>query len=309
MNILITGHSGFLGSHTANYFMEQGHVVYGVSRSLSPNCSHHQYNLDITDHDALARLTNEKCIDIIVHIAGKPIVADCDADPFTAYKINGLGAASVIESARYANVKKIVLVETDKVYGYQKDVPTKEDAILNPGSPYEYSKAMAASLCDFYREHYEMDIVSVRPVNIFGPGDYSFTRIIPNSMRYIFEGKGIPVQEHAVDIYRDFIYVKDVASMLFILATEDTKYGTYNLSTNDSISISDLAKRVTKILKHKIKPIIIPKPGNYVEIPYQAIDGSRFVDEFDFEFTAFEDAILETYKDYDEKFNLPILGR
>jgi len=309
MNILITGHSGFLGSHTAKYFMEQGHVVYGVSRSLKSNCSYYQYIMDITDYDSLARLTNEKCIDVIVHIAGKPIVADCDKDPFNAYKINGLGAAAIIEAGRYANVKKIVLVETDKVYGSQEEVPTKEDAILNPGSPYEYSKAMAARFCDFYREYYDMNIVSVRPVNIFGPGDYSYTRIIPNSMRYIFEGNGIPVQEHAINIYRDFIYINDVVMMLYILATKDTKHSVYNLSTNEPISISDLAKKITKILKHKTKPIIIPKPGTYVDIPYQAIDGSRFVNEFKFKFTPFKKAILETYKDYNEKFNLPILGR
>ena len=309
MNILITGHSGFLGSHTASYFMKQGHMVYGVSRSLSPNCPYHQYCMDITDHDSLSRLTNEKCIDVIVHIAGKPIVADCDADPFNAYKINGMGAASVIESARYAGVKKIVMVETDKAYGFQQEVPTNEDAILNPGSPYELSKAMEATFCNFYREHYDMNIVSVRPVNIFGPGDYSFTRIIPASMRDISAGKGIPVQEHAVNIHRDFIYVEDVVEMLYILATKKTKHGVYNLSTNDPISISNLANRVTKILKHNVKPIIVKKPGTYAEIPYQAIDGSRFVDEFDYKFTSFEKAIKETYKDYNEKFNISVLGR
>ncbi len=309
MNILITGHSGFLGSHTAKYFMEQGHIIYGVARAINTNCAYHQYNMDVTDYDSLSRLTNEKCIDIIVHIAGKPIVADCDADPFNAYKINGMGAASVIESARYADVKKVVIIETDKVYGCQKDVPTNEDAILNPGSPYEFSKAMASRFCDFYRKHYDMNIVSVRPVNIFGPGDYSFTRIIPASMRNISAGKGIPVQEHAVNIYRDFIYVKDVVKMLYILSMEKTKHGVYNLSTNEPMSISELASRITKILKHKAKPIIVKKPGTYAEIPYQAIDGSRFIDEFGFKFTSFEDAILETYKDYNEKFNISVLGR
>jgi len=309
MNILITGHSGFIGSHTAKYFMEQNHVVYGVSRSLISGCPHHQYSMDITDKNALAQLTNEKCIDVIVHFAGKPIVADCDKDPFNAYKINGLGTAAVIEAARFANVKKIVVIETDKVYGFQEEVPTKEDAILNPGSPYELSKAMAAQFCDFYRKHYAMDIISVRPVNVFGPGDYSFTRIMPASLRAITSGKGVPVQQHAIDIHRDFIYIKDVAKMLYLLSTENTKHGVYNLSTNESMSILDFANRVTKTLNHDIDPEIVKKPGNYVEIPYQSIDGSRFIDEFNFEFTSFEDATLETYKEYCEKFNLPILGR
>ena len=309
MNVLITGHSGFIGGHTARYFMEQGHMVYGVSRSTISDCPHPQYSLDIDNFDALSRLVNEKCIDVIVHFAGKPIVADCDQDPFYAFKINGLGTASVLEAARYARVKKVVVIETDKVYGFQEEVPTKEDAIPNPGSPYELSKAIAATFCDFYRIHYGMNVISVRPVNVFGPGDYSFTRIIPAAMRYVVDGKGIPVHEHAVNMQRDFIYVDDVARMMHLLATEENKHGVYNLSTNESITIMELANRVTKILNHPVEPILIKKPGVYPEIPYQSIDGTRFVEEFDFKFTPFEDAVLETYKEYCEKFNIPILGR
>ena len=309
MNILITGHSGFIGSHTADYFLEKGHVVFGVARALRSDCGYPQYNMDITDCDSLSRLTNEKCIDIIIHFAGKPIVADCDKDPFNAFKINGIGTAAILESARYANVKKVVIIETDKVYGFQETVPTTEDATLNPGSPYELSKVLASTFCDFYRTQYKMDVVSVRPVNVFGPGDYSFTRIVPASMKNIADGKGIPVQEHAINIQRDFIYVKDVAKMMYLLATKNTKHSVYNLSPNESISILDFANRITRALDHDVDPIIVEKPGNYPEIPFQSIDGSRFVKEFNFTFTSFEAAILETYKEYNEKFNISVLGR
>lgn len=309
MNILITGHSGFIGSNTADYFMKQGHNIFGVARALRPDCGYPQYNIDITDYDSLSRLTNEKCIDVIIHFAGKPIVADCDKDPFNAFKINGIGTAAILESARYACVKKTVIIETDKVYGFQEIVPTNENATLNPGSPYEFSKVLAATFCNFYREHYKMGVISVRPVNVFGPGDYSFTRIVPASMRNIADGKGIPVQQHAINIQRNFIYVKDVAKMMYLLATEKTKHNVYNLSTNESVSILDLATHITKILEHNVDPIIVEKPGNYPEIPFQSIDGSRFVEEFNFTFTSFEEAILETYKEYNEKFNIPILGR
>ena len=305
MNILITGHSGFIGSGTADYFVEQGHVVYGVSRSSRSNCPHPQYNVDVTDKDLLAQLANEKCIDTIIHFAGKPLVIDCDKDPYNAFKINGLGTAAVLEAARYAGVKKSIIIETDKVYGFQEEVPTPETAVLNPGSPYELSKAMAAQFCDFYRTHYEMDVVSVRPVNVFGPGDYSYTRIMPNSLRHITSGEGIPVHEHATKMYRDFIYIKDVAKMMYILATQETKHGVYNFSTNESMSILEFAQRVTKALNYSVEPMIIKKPGEYPEIPYQSIDGSRFAEEFDFKFTSFEDATVETYNEYCKTFNLP----
>lgn len=298
VNILITGHSGFIGSHAADYFLEQGHVIYGVARSSRPNCPYNQYIMNIDDCDSLSRLANEKCIDVIIHFAGKPIVADCDKDPFNAFKINGLGTASVLEAARYANVNKTLIIETDKVYGVQNEVPTKEDAILNPGSPYEFSKALASYLCDFYRKHYNMNVISVRPVNVYGPGDFSFTRIVPAAMRNIAEGKGIPVQEHAVKIQRNFIYVRDVVKMMHLLATHDTDHQVYNFSTNKSFSILEFATSITRALNHSVDPIIVKKPGKYPEIPLQSIDGARFNNEFDFVFTPFETAIQETYKEY-----------
>jgi len=307
MNVLITGHSGFIGGHTADYFAEMGHVVFGVARSSNPTSTYRQYSLPITDFDSLSRLVNEKCIDAIVHFAGKPIVADCDKDPFQAFLVNGLGTAAVLDSARYANVKRVVVIETDKIYGIQEHTPTNENASLNPGSPYEFSKVLAATFCDFYRNQYDMNIISVRPVNTFGPNDYSFTRIVPASMRNIFEGKGIPIQEHAVDVHRDFIYVKDVARMMYLLATEDTQHQIYNLSTNNSMSILEFAKRITAALGHTVDPIIIKKPGNYPEIPFQSIDGSRFLTEFDFTCTPLEEAIVETYREYSEEFNISVL--
>ncbi|KKL70670.1 hypothetical protein LCGC14_2102590 [marine sediment metagenome] len=307
MNVLITGHSGFIGGHTADYFTEMGHVVFGVARSFNLAGAYKQYSLDITDFDSLSRLVNEKCIDVIMHFAGKPIVADCDQDPFQAFLVNGLGTAAALDSARYAGVKRVVVVETDKIYGIQEHTPTNEDAALKPGSPYEFSKVLAAAFCEFYRNQYGMNVISVRPVNVFGPNDYSFTRIVPASMRNIFEGKGIPIHEHAAAVHRDFIYVKDVAKMMYLLATEDTQHSIYNLSTNNSMSILEFAKRITTALGHTVDPIIIKKPGNYPEIPFQAIDGSRFLNEFDFTCTPLEEAMVETYREYSEQFNISVL--
>jgi nucleoside-diphosphate-sugar epimerase len=298
MNILITGHSGFLGSHTANYFKEKGHKVYGVSRSLINDCAYQQYSFDIINKDKLSQLVSEKCIDQIIHIAGKALVADCDRDPYNAYKINGLGAASILEAARFAKCKKVVLVETDKVYGFQRVIPTNEDAIPNPNSPYELSKVLATQFCEFYRRHYNMNVISVRPVNLFGEGDFSYTRIIPAAMKNIFSNQGIPVHEHGDKIYRDFLYIKDAAEMLYILSANENKHNIYNFSSNSSISISKLAIEITRILNYTIDPVIIKKPGEYSEIPYQAIDGSRFIEEFNYQFTPFEIAIKETYEAY-----------
>jgi len=302
MNVLITGHSGFLGDHTAKYFISKGHKVYGLSRSIRQNCEYQQYACDILDKNKVSQIVSEKFIGQIIHIAGKPIVADCDKDPFNAFMINGLGTASILEAAKFAGCEKTIVVETDKVYGFQEEVPTKEDAELKPNSPYELSKALSAQFCDFYRKHYSMDIVSVRPVNLFGEGDYSYSRVIPASMRNVNQGIGIPVHEDGDKIFRDFLYVKDAAEMLYILSTNKTKHKVYNFSSNSAISITQLAKDITRILNHNVSPVTIKKPGDYREIPYQSIDGSRFIEEFNYKFTPFEVAIKETHEAYKKAF-------
>lgn len=299
MNVLITGHSGFLGRHVADKFHGEGNKVYGISRSMVGNCLFDQYQIDLVKEDyKILPLLREKSIDIVVHLAGKPIVSDCNDSPYEAIKANGMTTAAVIEAARLAQVERTLVVETDKVYGVQSVLPTEESCFLNPGSPYEYSKVVAANVCDFYRNHYKQDIISIRPANLFGPGDRSFSRIIPACMKNIREGKNLPVYTHAKDMKRDFIYVSDVASMIYILATEKVNHPVYNLSMGKPTSIWDLATRITEILRCESKPELITANFDAPEIPEQWISGERFLHEFNFVFTPFDDAIRETYKYY-----------
>lgn len=298
MNVLVTGHTGFFGNYIAEYFLEKNHNVFGVSRSIKADCKYNQYSLDITDNKKLCQLVREKCIDLIVHAAAKPIVADCDSDPYNAFTINSLGTASVLESARQSKCKKVIIIETDKVYGNQGMLPTTEDAPLNPNSPYELSKALGSQFCDFYRSHYNMDVVSVRPVNLFGPNDFSYSRIIPAAMRSISLNKGIPLHSNGDKIYRTFLYVKDATKMVYLLATNKTNYSTYNLSSQETWSIKQLADNIADSLDYNISHNTIEKPGDYNEIDYQFIDGSRFIKEFNFTFTPFKQAIKETYASY-----------
>jgi nucleoside-diphosphate-sugar epimerase len=294
MNILITGSSGFLGKFVAREFLSHGHRVYGVSRSTYKDV-YQTYSVDITDFYSLNSLVGEKSIDIIVHLAGKPIVSDCDKNPFDAYKVNSLGTASVLECARINNISRVISVETDKIYGVQKSIPTNENASYNPNSPYELSKVFAASLADFYRKVYGSNIISVRPANLYGPGDHSTSRIIPNAIRSLKDNIGIRLYENSLHMQRDFIYVEDVAKAIYKLATDYTNHYTYNLSTNSPISMLELADLILSVARKNIKHRVEPKISEYTEIPLQQIDGSRFSEEFKFTYTSLTDGLLSTW--------------
>jgi nucleoside-diphosphate-sugar epimerase len=290
MNILITGHTGFIGQHLMHHFKKM-HNVYGLSRGSG-------YQSDITNTNFIEQLCNEKFIDLIIHTAAKPIVSNCEIDPFNAIKTNSLGTASVLEAARKSCVKKTIIFETDKVYGLQDIVPTNEDAYYNPRSPYELSKSLAATMCDFYRSYYDQDIISVRLVNIFGQGDSNLNRIIPAAMYALSHGNKIPLYNHAENMKRDFLYIEDLVRMIDILSTSKTKHNVYNISMTSPWDMKSLVEKICKTLGFENSIELINRPGNFTEIPIQEIDGTRFVNEFDFQFTDFDKALHQTYEYY-----------
>jgi nucleoside-diphosphate-sugar epimerase len=297
MNILVTGSNGFLGRNVCDEFVRNGHTVYGVSRSISSRVSEViQHVCDITDSETMNRIVSEKSIDIIVHLAGKPIVFDCEKNPFDAYRTNGLGTASVLESARVNEVSKVLSIETDKVYGFQDEVPTDESATFNPGSPYEFSKVLAANFAEWYRNYYNINVISVRPANLFGPYDFSTSRLIPSALNNLKVGKGIRVYESALEMKRDFVYVSDAVKSIYNLATKECNFNEYNISNDDPMTIKETADRIVSALGIDIPHVIEKKSGSFKEIPLQEINGSRLSEEFGFEFTPFDQAIQETWE-------------
>ena len=297
-NVLITGHNGFLGKALLKKLQKKNLNIFGISRGINQGLECVNYLGDVTNLNILHNIMSSKNIDTVIHLAGKAIVSECEENPFDAFKINGLGTAAVLEASRITHVKKIISVETDKVYGNQKIMPTPETSKLNPGGPYEFSKVLSSEISDFYRNYYKMNIISVRPANLIGGGDHNTTRIMPNAFKHILEGKGIPIYEEAKKMTRDFIYVSDVADALYILSINNNKHHKYNLSPNKKINIFEFGMLINKTLNYKVPPQIIKKNINFKEIPEQSIDGSLFQKEYNFKYTDLKTIIKKSFLEY-----------
>ena len=297
-NVLITGHNGFLGKALLKKLKNKKLNIFGISRGINPSLECVNYVGDVTNLNTLHNIMSSKNIDTVIHLAGKAIVSECEESPFDAFKINGLGTAAVLEASRITHVKKIISVETDKVYGIQKIMPTPETSELNAGTPYEFSKALSSEISDFYRNYYKMNIISVRPANLIGGGDHNTTRIMPNAFKHILEGKGIPIYEEAKKMTRDFIYVSDVAEALYIISINNNKHYKYNLSPNKKINIFEFGMLINKTLNCKVPPKIIKKNINFKEIPHQSIDGSLFEKEYNFKYTDLKTIIKKSFLEY-----------
>ena len=297
-NVLITGHNGFLGKVLLKKLQKKNLNIFGISRGINQGLECVNYLGDVTNLNILHNIMSSKNIDTVIHLAGKAIVSECEENPFDAFKINGLGTAAVLEASRITHVKKIISVETDKVYGNQKIMPTPETSKLNPGGPYEFSKVLSSEISDFYRNYYKMNIISVRPANLIGGRDHNTTRIMPNAFKHILEGKGIPIYEEAKKMTRDFIYVSDVADALYILSINNNKHHKYNLSPNKKINIFEFGMLINKTLNYKVPPQIIKKNINFKEIPEQSIDGSLFQKEYNFKYTDLKTIIKKSFLEY-----------
>jgi nucleoside-diphosphate-sugar epimerase len=303
MKILVTGSNGFLGMNVTKV-LSNAHQTFGVNRSLGMDSyTDRDYLLDINYSEKLSRLVGELQIEAIVHCAAKPIVGDCDRDPYGAYHTNTLGTISILEAARRNGVKKTLIVETDKVYGEQTPgTSMTEEYGLNPGSPYELSKALGSMASEFYRNHYGMDIVQVRPVNLFGPYDYSYSRLVPAMMRSVVKNKPVIIHEEAKSVYRDLLYAPEAARMIRVLLESKTKENIYNLSACEPPkTIPEHVKEFCAAMKYE-NVETLTKGTSFSEIQYQSISGHRFMEEFSYHSELSKSRqILETYAWYEKR--------
>ena len=146
MNILITGHCGFIGSVCWNFFKDKGHNVFGVDSLCRPTSKEirdaQSFNLDINNIDKLS-LPN---IDWIIHLAAQVSVVDSNTDPVTDFNSNALGTFNVVQFAR-KNKSKIIYSSTNKVFGNLEGIntPIKDSQPLLPKTNYGVSKCTGAN--------------------------------------------------------------------------------------------------------------------------------------------------------------------
>lgn len=197
--VLITGHTGFKGGWLALWLQRLEARVTGIA--LPPNTSPNLFELariadgidshfcDIRDAEALSRLVRSARPDIVFHLAAQPLVRASYAQPLDTFSSNVMGTAHVLEALRgLETVKVAVMVTTDKVYrNHERLQPYREDEPLGGHDPYSASKAAAEIVIASYRDAFLAEqgvaVSSARAGNVFGGGDWSRDRLIPDAVR------------------------------------------------------------------------------------------------------------------------------
>ncbi|SMO61425.1 NAD-dependent epimerase/dehydratase family protein [Halorubrum cibi] len=256
--VLVTGGTGFIGSHLALRLVDDGHEVVAVDAApdaalldrLGVAESVEVRRGDVTDVAAIARAIRESGATRIVHLAAL-LSEDVRTDELATTRVNVLGANHVLEAARLFSdrIDRVVVTSSETVYGpgsaYEGPVP--EDALLSPDSPYAAAKRHAECLSRRYREDHGVPAVVLRPTGVFGPFRRSFT-----AFSDLFErpAVGDPVRVEGGGTAVSWLSVRDAADAFrrAALASDgDLEHGVYNVR-GEVATVAETAEAVRRLL-------------------------------------------------------------
>ncbi len=256
-NILITGFEGFLGSHLTRQLIVDGANVVGLdikTRRKETILTNNDYKMikvvkgSVVNADLIGRLLRKHSIDIVFHLAAEAIVGNSIQNPVETFTTNISGTWTMLENCRkYHSVEAVVIASSDKAYGSHKNLPYQEDTSLRGDHPYDVSKSCADLISYTYYHTYRLPVSIVRCGNIYGPGDFNFSRIVPDAIRCMLSGRKLKIRSDG-KFTRDYVYVKDIVDG-YILIAENLAQGrfageSFNFSNEDPITVKSLVENI-----------------------------------------------------------------
>ena len=258
--IIVTGGSGFIGSHLCNLLSERGHRVQIIDLSPPPMGVDAEFiRASVLDVARLSRLM--KGADAVVHLAALVDVAASVSDPFADFEVNALGTVNVLEAARQAGVQKVAYASSAAVYGNPVELPVSESHLASPLSPYGLSKLTAEKYVLLYNELYGMENTALRLFNVYGEGQNAnspYSGVITKFSDAIAEGKQ-PIIYGDGEQTRDFVHVDDVAGA-FALALDSHGSATpMNIASGTEVTVLDLLEKMCSLAGKTPTPEFLPE--------------------------------------------------
>jgi len=233
--ILVTGGTGFVGSHLVQHLRRAGRRVHAHS-SKDGDIATCRLDFDDVGH--------------VFHLAGRSFVPDSWKSPRAFYDVNVLGTANVLEFCRRQEVPLTFV--SSYVYGTPRCLPIREDHPLAPLNPYSHSKILAEDTVRRFGAWFGVRASIVRPFNVYGPGQNA-RFLIPTIIRQALDPRCDRITVRDEHPRRDYIHVADLVSLLIATLTRPAG-GVYNAGAGRSVSISELVIEINTALDGR-KPL------------------------------------------------------
>ncbi|MDD3296698.1 MAG: SDR family oxidoreductase [Candidatus Omnitrophica bacterium] len=266
--VLVTGGAGFIGSHIVDKLVFLGAKVIVIDDLFTgklENLSRNMDKLTFIEGDFSDEAILEKALkgaDFILHQAALRSVPKSVEEPFKYHQVNVTGTLKLFLKAKENKIKRIVFASSSSVYGERSDFPEKETDMPKPISPYASTKLMGENYAYLFSKLYNLEIVSLRYFNVFGPRqslENQYAVVIPKFITCLLAGKQPPIYGDGQQ-ERDFTYVEDVAEAnILALGTENIGGEIFNVASGRPESVNSLLKSLAKIIPTGVSPVYLEK--------------------------------------------------
>lgn len=259
MKLIVTGGTGFIGSHLTKYLIKKGHnvsVIDSLRRGSLENLKEIEdkidfQKIDILDYDAMKSIV--KNADGIFHQAALGSVPQSFKEPEEYRRVNAVGTENVLKLAKEFGFK-VVYASSSSVYGNQNKFPIKEDAAKKPLNPYGQSKLEAEQFAEKYSK-LSVKVIGLRYFNVFGIGQNpNYAGVIPKFIEQLVHHKP-PIIYGDGNQLRNFTFVDDVVQANVLAFESKTEHAFINIATGVMTSVRELAEIMINLSGLSIKPI------------------------------------------------------
>ena len=252
MKIIITGGSGFIGSHLAAQLKKEHNVtIFDVKKNVSDIDF---IEGDVTNLDSVKNSITD--CDLVIHLAASLGVVNVERDPIQTLNINLGGTKNVLEACRINNIKKIIFSSSSEIYGEPTKIPIKENDPITPITTYGISKLASEEYIKSYSKSYGMQYTIFRLFNVYGAMQDT-QWVLPAFVDKAISNKPISVHSDGSQV-RAFCYVSDIANALeSALKTANGEIINIGNGT-DPISIKELAEKIISLTNSQSEIKFVP---------------------------------------------------
>jgi UDP-glucose 4-epimerase len=267
MRVLVTGGAGFIGSHLTDALLSRGDevaVVDDLSAGRAGRLPERAvlHKLSVTAAEALAELTADLRPELICHLAAQIDVRTSVVAPAADAAANVVGTVNVLEAARATGARVLFCSTGGALYGRDAPIPSLEDVLPLPESPYGVAKHCAEQYVGLYNRLHGTAHTVLRFANVYGPRQdpTGESGVVPIFCSQVLAGLRPTIYGDGSQT-RDYVYVRDAVAA-FLAAADRGRPGTWNIGTGREVTVLELAEVIGQVAGRRVDPLFAPpRPG------------------------------------------------
>ncbi len=285
MKILVTGADGFIGSHLCDILLKENHEIIAVSRNFK-KLNDSMYNnekiqlnqIDVTDFSNLSKIISTNKPEIIIHLAGETSHKQSFENPMYDVDVNAKSTLCILETIKKSGLNcKFILGSTFIVVGKPETLPVNELTKCNPSTIYGINRLTSEHYCNVYHNVYDIDAISFRLTNVFGPREQYLTPS-KNALNYLiyqaYKKNDVTIYNEG-NFFRDIIFITDAISAIQTIMKKGKPGNLYWISSGKKTWFYEIAEWLKELIDAKIKYVESPTYTKKVDVGNFVVDNSK----------------------------------